>query len=223
MASLTTMITVPSNFPSLGLPMHFSVRKHCTCVVAYQNAASKMGSYSSQHNLFTRVHEIGIARLSRPIFAAGSGLEASIAEENVIKLKTTKIVVESQDENSIQVRVDVAGDETQKVFDQVLTNLARTAPPVPGFRRQKGGKTSKVPKSFLLDILGKERVTKFVIQELVSSAMADYVKQENLTVKENKINTTQSAEELQSLFTPGNEFAFNAIVELEKSETEKPT
>lgn len=38
-----------------------------------------------------------------------------------------------------QVRVDLTGDDTQKVFDRVLTNLARTAPPVPGFRRQKGG------------------------------------------------------------------------------------
>lgn len=38
-----------------------------------------------------------------------------------------------------QLRVDLPGDETQRVFDQVLTNLARTAPPVPGFRRQKGG------------------------------------------------------------------------------------
>lgn len=38
-----------------------------------------------------------------------------------------------------QVRVDLTGDDTEKVFDKVLTNLARTAPPVPGFRRQKGG------------------------------------------------------------------------------------
>lgn len=38
-----------------------------------------------------------------------------------------------------QVRVDVTGNETQRVFDLVLTNLAKTAPPIPGFRRQKGG------------------------------------------------------------------------------------
>lgn len=40
-----------------------------------------------------------------------------------------------------QLRVDLTGDETQKVFDQVLTNLARSAPPMPGFRKQKGGST----------------------------------------------------------------------------------
>lgn len=38
-----------------------------------------------------------------------------------------------------QLRVDVIGEETDRVFGQVLTNLARTAPPIPGFRRQKGG------------------------------------------------------------------------------------
>lgn len=38
-----------------------------------------------------------------------------------------------------QVKVELPGKETQIVFDKVLTNLARTAPPVPGFRRQKGG------------------------------------------------------------------------------------
>lgn len=36
--------------------------------------------------------------------------------------------------------MDVTGVETQKAFDIVLTNLARTAPPIPGFRRTKGGK-----------------------------------------------------------------------------------
>ena len=36
--------------------------------------------------------------------------------------------------------MDLSGEETQKAFDVVLSNLARSAPPLPGFRRQKGGK-----------------------------------------------------------------------------------
>ncbi|KAK3444210.1 hypothetical protein EUGRSUZ_A00010 [Eucalyptus grandis] len=82
------------------------------------------------------------------------------------------------------------------------------------------GKTSKVPRDFLLQILGEDRVTKFVIQEIVTSTMADYVKRENLAVKENKINTTQTAEELKSTFAPGKNFGFNAVVELESPEVE---
>ncbi|KAI3692718.1 hypothetical protein L6452_32540 [Arctium lappa] len=77
-----------------------------------------------------------------------------------------------------------------------------------------------VPKSFLLSIIGEDRVTKFVIQEIVSSTMADYVKKNNICVKDNKINTIQSAEELESSFNPGSDFGFNATLELEKPDTE---
>ncbi|KAL2507163.1 uncharacterized protein Fot_30810 [Forsythia ovata] len=152
----------------------------------------------------------------KPASAVGSGLEASITDpkENAVSIKSAQIVVESKDDDKLQVRVDLSREETQVVFDKILANLARTAPPVPG-------KTSKVPKDFLLRILGEDRVTNFAIQEIVSS-MADYVKKENLNVKDNKINTIQTAEELKSSFTPGNVFGFNATLELEKS-TEAPT
>uniref|UniRef100_A0A7N2RCG4 Trigger factor ribosome-binding bacterial domain-containing protein n=1 Tax=Quercus lobata TaxID=97700 RepID=A0A7N2RCG4_QUELO len=84
----------------------------------------------------------GLTRLTKQISASSSGLEASITDQKgkTIKLKSAMIVIESQDENKMQIQVNLTGDETEKVFDQVLTNLARTAPPVPGFRRQKGGK-----------------------------------------------------------------------------------
>lgn len=39
-------------------------------------------------------------------------------------------------------------------------------------------------------------------------------------MKDKKITTTPAAEELKSLFTPGNEFGFNATLELENSESE---
>ncbi|XP_051126647.1 uncharacterized protein LOC127248378 [Andrographis paniculata] len=164
----------------------------------------------------------GTRLLLKPISAVGSGLEASIRdpEKNAISIKNVEIVVESIEDDKMQVRVDLAGKETQIVFDKVLRTLARTAPPVPGFRREKGGKTSKVPKDFLVQILGEDRVTNFVIQEIVSTTLADYAKKENLSVKDNKINTIQTAEELKSLFVPGNDFGFNATLEIEKSEDE---
>lgn len=33
-----------------------------------------------------------------------------------------------------------------------------------------------MPRDFLLQMLGEDRVTKFVIQEIVTSSMTDYVK-----------------------------------------------
>ncbi|KAI4304137.1 hypothetical protein MLD38_039688 [Melastoma candidum] len=134
------------------------------------------------------------------VHAAGSGLETSIADasDSSITLRKAKVSVESQTENQIELRVDVIGEETDRVFGQVLTNLARTAPPIPEFRRQKGGKTTKVPRDFLLQILGEERVTKFVIQEIVTSTVANYVKTEKLTVKDNKVIVDQVQAEAAS-------------------------
>lgn len=37
-------------------------------------------------------------------------------------------------------------------------------------------KSIQIPKSFLVQMLGEERVTKFVIQEILNSTMADYAK-----------------------------------------------
>ncbi|OAY73913.1 Trigger factor, partial [Ananas comosus] len=127
--------------------------------------------------------------LSLTTFAVGSGLEASITDQkkkNDISLDNVKVAVESRDDEKIHVRVDLTAEETQKAFDEVLTNLARTAPPIPGFRRMKGGELAHfaqllpVPKSFLLQILGKDRVTKFLIQEVVSTTIGDYVKKASI-------------------------------------------
>ncbi|XP_055832093.1 uncharacterized protein LOC129901013 [Solanum dulcamara] len=165
-----------------------------------------------------------VRSLVKPVLAATSGLEADLADdESLIRVKNAKIAVESEDAEKIQVRVDVSEEDTKIVFEKVLTNLAKSAPPVPGFRREKGGKTSKVPRDFLLQILGEDRVTNFVIREIVTSTLADYVKKENLAVKDNKISTTQTADQLRSSFAPGTEFGFNATLELEKSKTEATT
>ncbi|KAF3451035.1 hypothetical protein FNV43_RR07124 [Rhamnella rubrinervis] len=225
MASTMRMMTIPSQFQKLRIPEQFCVRSCWGHVITFGNATSIRLHNGQQHSLFTSLHMKSDGHLIKPIAAAGSGLEASIedAEGAAVAMKNAKIIVESQNNHKMQLRVDLSGEETQRVFDQVLTNLARTAPPIPGFRRQKGGKTSKVPKSFLLEMLGEDRVTKFVIQEIVSSTIAQYVKKENLNVKDNKINTTQSAAELKLLFTAGNEFGFNAILELENSQAETPT
>ncbi|MQL83667.1 hypothetical protein Taro_016164 [Colocasia esculenta] len=178
-----------------------------------------LGSFSRGLSLS---HGIELRPLPWSISAVGSGLEATFTDpkKNDISLPDVKIVVESRDDEKIHVKVDLTGEETQRAFDEVLTNLARTAPPIPGFRKTKGGKTSNVPKSFLLQILGRDRVTKFLIQEVVSTTMRDFVTKENLKVKSSKCNTTQTAEELESSFSPGKEFGFNATLEIEKPESE---
>ncbi|KAH9611357.1 hypothetical protein KSS87_006111 [Heliosperma pusillum] len=81
----------------------------------------------------------------------------------------------------------------------------------------------KIPKELLLNILGKDIVMKFVVREIVTSAVTDYVEKENLAVKEKKLKTTQTEDELKQLFSPGSAFSFNAEIELETEENETNT
>ncbi|KAJ9178302.1 hypothetical protein P3X46_010196 [Hevea brasiliensis] len=205
----------------------FPLRSYCSCnyVSTHRSitTATSPASLDLRFSFSSNPKERRVLEhVGKPLSAVGSGLEASITDpkDNAITLKNAEVVLESKEENKIQLRVDLPGDETQKVFDKVLIDLGRSAPPIPGFRRQKGGKTSKVPRDFLLQILGEERVTNFVIKEIVTSSIANYVKKENLNVKDNKVNTIQKAEELKKLFSPGNAFGFNAVLELEETKTD---
>ncbi|XP_059434588.1 uncharacterized protein LOC132167595 [Corylus avellana] len=142
MASITmTFRTIPS-----GFQQHLRSSRQISVTSCHSRALTCRSSTCID---FRNIQQYLCRRLAFPssshrrglISASSSGLEASITDKkgNAITLKNAKIVIESQDENKIQVRVELTGDETQKVFDQVLTNLAREAPPIPGFRRQKGG------------------------------------------------------------------------------------
>jgi len=150
--------------------------------------------------------------------ASDTGLEES--KESGMIINDRQITVESCEDGRIHVRIDVTGKDTQKTFDDILKTLASEAGPVPGFRRQKGGKTTKVPQFVLLKTLGKSRVRNFVIQEIISSTVADYVKKENLKVKSD-LTTKESAEELDATFEPGKELQFHITLELEEEESQK--
>ncbi|KAE9445427.1 hypothetical protein C3L33_22676, partial [Rhododendron williamsianum] len=66
------------------------------------------------------------------------GVEVSTdPKDNAITISTAKIMVESEDFDNIQLRVDLAGKDTQRVFDQI-------------------------PKSFLFDVFGKDAVTELL-------------------------------------------------------------
>ncbi|KAH7859029.1 hypothetical protein Vadar_030667 [Vaccinium darrowii] len=196
-----------------------SLQKHVQLQTIHN--ATGINLYTAQHNAYGRRIDICSSQRRsltclKPICAAGSGVEVSTEPKgNSITISNANIVVESEDFDKIDLRVDLTGNETKKVFDQVLRNLARSAPPFPGLRKVKGGKTSEIPKSFLLDLFGKDSVTKFVINEIVTATMTDYVKKEKLKVKDSKVNTVQTEEELKLSFAPGKEFGFNVTLELE--------
>ncbi|XP_058730071.1 uncharacterized protein LOC131602084 [Vicia villosa] len=162
--------------------------------------------------------------LHTPISAVGSnsGLEASVTNSNDISVLLTDATVvlqeQGDDENKIQLRVELNGVQTRKVFDRILVNLGQNVPPTPGFRTRKGGKTAEIPKSFLLQVLGEESVTKFAIQEILNCTMAEYVKKENLDAEDKKVRTIQTVQELRKSFTAGKQFGFDVIIEPKNNE-----
>ncbi|XP_058004309.1 uncharacterized protein LOC110657428 isoform X2 [Hevea brasiliensis] len=134
----------------------FPLRSYCSCnyVSTHRSitTATSPASLDLRFSFSSNPKERRVLEhVGKPLSAVGSGLEASITDpkDNAITLKNAEVVLESKEENKIQLRVDLPGDETQKVFDKVLIDLGRSAPPIPGFRRQKGGKTSKVSSLIL--------------------------------------------------------------------------
>ncbi|CAM6084577.1 unnamed protein product [Calypogeia fissa] len=135
-----------------------------------------------------------------------------------LTIKDAKIVAEPPKDNQLKIRVDIDGQATKRAFDTVLKDLAKNAPPVPGFRKAKGGKTSIVPLNVIYQLMGPRLVRKFVIEEILKATLNDYVQKEGIKVK-NELKTDQSSDELDAQFEPGKEFGFNATLDLAEEET----
>ncbi|XP_010469813.1 PREDICTED: uncharacterized protein LOC104749814 [Camelina sativa] len=164
-------------------------------------------TYSVQHKLCTRAttNNQFIA-----VCAAPSDVETSSKDESVLITK-----VETTNSNEVKVHVQVSGEKTQTVFNNVFERMVAAAQPIPGFRRVKGGKTPNIPRDILLEILGYSKVYRQVIKRLINSAIEDYVKQEDLKVGK-ELTVEQSYEDLEETFEPGESFSFDAIIKLQE-------
>ncbi|KAI5084602.1 hypothetical protein GOP47_0000771 [Adiantum capillus-veneris] len=157
-----------------------------------------------------------VTKVTGVAFATSSGqMERSVS----IRFKDEATVTsEPFDEKQLKVIVSLTSVGTRKAFEVVLENLRRSAPAVPGFRMAKGGK-SVIPRDVLYQMLGPSRVDSFVVKEIVSSSVLEYVEKEGFKVKKD-FKTVQSDKELVAQFKAGKEFVFEAILSLEDVEAE---
>ncbi|KAF8402332.1 hypothetical protein HHK36_013286 [Tetracentron sinense] len=118
----------------------------------------------------------------------------------------------------IKMRVDVSSAKTQAIFDSVFSKMVAAAQPIPGFRRMKGGKTPDIPRDVLIEVLGPSKVYKQVIKKIINSTVAEYVEKEGLKVTKD-LRVEQSFEELEEKFDPGEEFSFDAVIQLHETST----
>ncbi|KAJ8460896.1 hypothetical protein OPV22_033822 [Ensete ventricosum] len=130
------------------------------------------------------------------------------------------VSVNYSDDREIKIRVDVSGTRTQAIFDDVFSKLIAAAQPIPGFRRVKGGKTPDIPKDILLHIIGPSKVNKHCIKKIINATVAEYVEKESFKVTKD-LRVKQSYEELESTFQPGNDFDFDAILQLQETKKSK--
>ncbi|XP_020974814.1 uncharacterized protein LOC107617243 isoform X2 [Arachis ipaensis] len=119
------------------------------------------------------------------------------------------------DSKELKISIKVSGSKTQQIFDDVFGKMVAAAQPIPGFRRVKGGKTPNIPKEILLEVLGPSRVYKEVIKKVINSTVAEYVEKERLMVSTN-LRVEQSFEDLKSTFEEGQQFSFDAVIQLQK-------
>ncbi|XP_031121385.1 uncharacterized protein LOC116024598 isoform X1 [Ipomoea triloba] len=141
-----------------------------------------------------------------------SGLEdAEVSTVQYEEFSVSTSVTDSS--NELKITVDVSGSKTQEIFDDVFSKMVAEAPPIPGFRRVKGGKTPNIPRSVLLEVLGHLDVYNRVIKQVINLTIGEYVEKEGLKVGKN-LSIEQSFEELEALFEPGNPFRFSATLKL---------
>ncbi|XP_040870465.1 uncharacterized protein [Glycine max] len=114
-----------------------------------------------------------------------------------------------------QISVEVSGNKTQRIFDDVFKKMVAAAQPIPGFRRVKGGKTPDIPKNILLEVLGPSKVFNEVIKKIINSTVAEYVEKECLIVSKD-LRVEQSFEDLETTFEEGEKFSFDVVLELQK-------
>ncbi|KAK7322432.1 hypothetical protein VNO77_25811 [Canavalia gladiata] len=124
-------------------------------------------------------------------------------------------VADSNDTRELKISIEVSGNRTQRIFDDVFQKMVAAAQPIPGFRRVKGGKTPNIPKDILLEVLGPSKVFKEVIKKIINSTVAEYVEKEGLIVSED-LKVEQSFEDLETTFEAGEKFSFDVVLQLQK-------
>ncbi|KAF8041553.1 hypothetical protein BT93_A0218 [Corymbia citriodora subsp. variegata] len=75
---------------------------------------------------------------SRAVFAAVSGVEIVEAPSQFEDFSVTNTT--SSSDRELKIRVEVSGAKTRVIFNDVFDKLVAAAQPIPGFRREKGGK-----------------------------------------------------------------------------------
>ncbi|XP_062076405.1 uncharacterized protein LOC133781442 [Humulus lupulus] len=147
------------------------------------------------------------------VLSGAKDVEVSSSQFNDISVTTT----DNTEPGELKISIEVSGTKTQAIFDEVFDKMVAQAQPIPGFRRVKGGKTPNIPKDVLLEVIGPSKVFKQVIKKVINSTVNEYVEKEGLKVSK-ELRVEQSFEDLLSMFKEGEQFNFDAVLQIQEKE-----
>lgn len=117
-----------------------------------------------------------------------------------------KVTQEKLPDSQIGLEIEVSAESCQKIYDEVLKNLARTTN-IPGFRK------GKVPRQILIQRLGSKFIRGSVLEPLIQKSIEEAIEQEAIEVLGN-YQLRSSFEELLANFTPGQPLVFSAAMDV---------
>lgn len=117
-----------------------------------------------------------------------------------------KVTQEKLPKSQIGLEIEVPAETTQKVYEKVVQNLARSVN-IPGFRR------GKVPRQILLQRLGTQRIKEAALEDLVQDGLKQAIEQEAVEALGN-YKLISTFDELIGQFQPGQPLTFSASVDV---------
>ncbi|PON77683.1 Trigger factor, ribosome-binding, bacterial [Parasponia andersonii] len=221
--------TVNAIFPNLTC----SRRRRILCASTHQLVLANFAGHlykGSSHKCFPSISAV---------LSGAKDVEVSSPQFEDFSVATSSGNTEP---GELKISIEVSGTKTRTIFDQVFDKMVDQAQPIPGFRRVKGatypdlcGELSEntmhkfrgvsqgtkapghplIPKGVLLEILGPSRVFKQVIKKVINSTVAEYIEKEGLKVSKD-LRIEQSFEDLESTFEAGEQFNFDAVLQLQE-------
>jgi trigger factor len=120
-----------------------------------------------------------------------------------------KVTQEKLDHSRIGLQIEVTGDQTTKYYEQAIKKLTTNAT-IPGFRK------GKIPRQVILQRMGQTQVKAMALEALLEPSINAAIKQESVPAIGNYQVTSDFDTLLQS-YTPGQNFTFNAAVDVPPS------
>lgn len=117
-----------------------------------------------------------------------------------------KVTQEKLPDSQIGLEIEISAESSQKSYEEVLKNLARTAN-IPGFRK------GKVPRQILIQRLGSAYIKGSALEPLIQKSLKEAIAQESIEALGN-YQLRSDFEELLTQFTPGQPLVFSAVVDV---------